>query len=297
MYKAKAKSAGGDSSAVYDVRMTGRAVGRLDLESDLRLALGRNELSLEYQPIMDVATEMPVGFEALLRWRHRDQGLIMPDTFIPIAEETGLILPIGAWVLREALRQVQEWRRSVPAAENFSAAVNVSGRQLVAKDFPEIVEEAILFSGIDPAAVHLEVTETVLMDQPDLPKETLQRLSRLGIGLSIDDFGTGYSSLSYLKWLSARTVKIDRTFVEELGSDPHGATIIELVLGMAGSLNLDVIAEGVESKVQLSELRRLGVRHAQGFLWSKPMPPAPVPSWLTALTAGSPGQEPSPHVR
>ncbi|WP_436065189.1 sensor domain-containing protein [Arthrobacter sp. LjRoot14] len=293
----KAKSAGGDSSAVYDVRMTGRAVGRLDLESDLRLALSRNELSLDYQPIMDVATEMPVGFEALLRWRHRDHGLIMPDTFIPIAEETGLILPIGAWVLREALRQVQEWRSSVPAAENFSAAVNVSGRQLVAKDFPEIVEEAILFSGIDPAAVHLEVTETVLMDQPDLPKETLQRLSRLGIGLSIDDFGTGYSSLNYLKWLSARTVKIDRTFVEELGSDPHGATIIELVLGMAGSLNLDVIAEGVQSKVQLSELRRLGVRHAQGFLWSKPMPPASVPSWLTALTAGNPGQKPSPHVR
>ncbi|MFF1382181.1 EAL domain-containing protein [Arthrobacter sp. NPDC058288] len=284
----RAKSAGGDSSAVYDVRMTGRAAGRLDLESDLRLALGRGELSLNYQPIMDVATGSPIGFEALLRWHHPEHGLVMPDTFIPIAEETGLILPIGAWVLHEAVRQVQEWRRDLLGAENFSAGVNISGRQLVAKDFPDVVEAAILASGIDPAAVHLEVTETVLMDQPDLPKATLHRLARLGVGLSIDDFGTGYSSLSYLKWLSARTLKIDRTFVDELGR-PHGATIIELVLGMAGSLNLDVIAEGVETSHQLSELRRLGVRHAQGFLWSKPMPPERVPAWLAALPRTNPG--------
>lgn len=162
-------------------------------------------------------------------------------TFIPVAEETGLILPIGTWVPQEALRQVQQWRRELPGAENVWAAVNISRRQLVAKDFPGVVEAAIAASGIDPAAVHLEITETVLMDQPDLPKETLQRLSRLGVGLSIDDFGTGYSSLSYLKWLSARTLKIDRTFVEELGSDPHGATIIELVLGMADSMQLQVI--------------------------------------------------------
>jgi diguanylate cyclase (GGDEF)-like protein/PAS domain S-box-containing protein len=281
----RAKSAGGDSSAVYDVRMTGHAAGRLNLESDLRLALERGELSLNYQPIIDIASEKPVGFEALLRWNHPVHGSIPPDTFIPVAEETGLILPIGTWVLREALSQVQQWRRELHGAEHFSAAVNISGRQLVAKDFPDLVETAILAAGIDPAAVHLEVTETVLMDQPDLPKETLHRLSGLGLGLSIDDFGTGYSSLSYLKWLSARTLKIDRTFVEELGSDPHGATIVELVLGMAASLNLEVIAEGVENKDQLSELHRLGVRLAQGFLWSKPLPPERVPAWLAALPA------------
>ena len=276
----RAKSAGGDSSAIYDVRMTGRATGRLDLESDLRLALERNELSLNYQPIIDVSTQEAVGFEALLRWHHHEHGPIMPDAFIPIAEETGLILPIGAWVLRESLRQVQQWRTQVPGAENFTAAVNISGRQLVTGDFPDIVEAAIRDTGIDPAAVHLEITETVLMDQPDLPKETLQRLARLGVGLSIDDFGTGYSSLSYLKWLSARTLKIDRTFVEELGTDPHGATIIELVLGMAESLRLDVVAEGVETAVQLAELRRLGVRLAQGYLWSKPLPAERIPAWL-----------------
>ncbi|WP_259678134.1 bifunctional diguanylate cyclase/phosphodiesterase [Arthrobacter oryzae] len=249
----------------------------------MRLALGRGELSLNYQPIMDVAAESPVGFEALLRWHHRDHGLIPPETFIPIAEETGPILPIGAWVLHEALRQVQEWRRDLMAADSLSAAVNISGRQLVSKDFPNVVEEAILASGIDPDAVHLEVTETVLMNQPDLPEETLQRLHGLGVGLSIDDFGTGYSSLSYLRWLSARTLKIDRTFVHELGRNPHGASLIELVTGMADSLDLDVIAEGVETREQLSELRRLGVRRAQGFLWSEPMPSESVPAWLAGF--------------
>lgn len=289
----RAKSAGGDSSAVYDVRMTGRAAGRLDLESDLRLALKRGEFSLDYQPIVDLGTEATVGFEALLRWHHSEHGLITPDTFIPIAEETGLIVPIGTWVLQEALRQVQGWRGQLNGARRISAAVNISGRQFVAVDFPDVVEAAIQAAGIDAGAVHLEITETVLMDQPDLPKQTLQRLHALGVGLSIDDFGTGYSSLSYLKWLSARTLKIDRTFVEELGRGPHGATIIELVLGMADTLHLDVIAEGVETVDQLTELRRLGVRYAQGYLWSQPLPPERVPAWLEHLPGLSPQPEPA----
>lgn len=278
----RAKSAGGDSSAVYDVMMAGRATGRLDLESDLRHALERAEFTLDYQPIVDVGNGRTVGFEALLRWHHREHGLIAPDTFIPIAEETGLIVPIGTWVLREAFRQVQQWRSQLKGAEDLSAAVNISGRQFLAPNFTDVVEAAIRAAGIDPGAVNLEITETVLMDQPDLPEETLQRLHHVGVGLSIDDFGTGYSSLSYLRWLSARTLKIDRTFVEELGRGPHGATIIELVLGMAESLNLDVIAEGVETPEQLAELRRLGIRHAQGFYWSRPMPPERIPSWLEA---------------
>ncbi|MFF1253001.1 EAL domain-containing protein [Pseudarthrobacter sp. NPDC058329] len=276
----RAKSAGGDSSVVYDVLMAGRATGRLDLESDLRHALERGEFSLDYQPIIHVSDGRTVGFEALLRWHHPDHGLIAPDTFIPIAEETGLIVPIGTWVLREAFRQVQLWRSQLKGAENLSAAVNISGRQFLAPKFTDIVEAAIRAAGIDPGAVNLEITETVLMDQPDLPKETLQRLHSLGVGLSIDDFGTGYSSLSYLRWLSARTLKIDRTFVEELGRGPHGATIIELVLGMAESLSLDVVAEGVETPEQLAELCRLGIPHAQGYYWSRPMPPERIPAWL-----------------
>ncbi|MBT2568180.1 EAL domain-containing protein [Arthrobacter sp. ISL-85] len=279
----RAKSAGGDSSAVYDARMTGRAAGRLNLESDLRHALEQREFFLEYQPIVELCTGTTVGFEALLRWHHSEQGLVMPDTFIPIAEETGLIIPIGTWVLQEALQQVQDWRAAVSGAEGIFVAVNISGRQLIAPDFPDIVEAAIGDTGIEPGAVHLEITETVLMDQPDLPRETLKRLHALGVGLSIDDFGTGYSSLSYLKWLSARTLKIDRTFIEELGRGPHGATIIELVLGMARSLKLDVIAEGVETSDQLSELRRLGVPHGQGFLWSNPLAPDRIRGWFARL--------------
>ena len=278
MYQAKA--AGGDGSVVYDSRTTGQAAGRLDLQSDLRVALERDELFLVYQPIIELDTEQTVGFEALLRWHHGEHGLIMPDTFISIAEETGLIVPIGTWVLNEALAQVQRWRSTVPGAGNLWAAVNISARQLVAPDFPDIVHAAALAAGIDPAAVNLEITETVLMEQPELPSETLHRLRDLGVGLSIDDFGTGYSSLSYLKWMSARTLKIDRSFVEVLGTDPQGASIIELILGMARTLDLVVIAEGVETHDQLAELRRLGVRHAQGYLWSKPMPADQVTAWL-----------------
>jgi diguanylate cyclase (GGDEF)-like protein/PAS domain S-box-containing protein len=280
MYEAKA--AGGDGSVVYDSRTTRQAAGRLDLQSDLRGALEREELFLEYQPIIELESEQAVGFEALLRWRHGEHGLIMPDTFISIAEETGLIVPIGTWVLNEALAQVQQWRSTVPGAGSLAAAVNISARQLVAPDFPDIVHAAARAAGIDPAAVNLEITETVLMEQPELPLEILQRLLDLGVGLSIDDFGTGYSSLSYLKWMSARTLKIDRSFVEVLGSDPHGASIIELILGMARTLDLMVIAEGVETPDQLAELRRLGVRHAQGYLWSKPMPANQVTAWLNS---------------
>ncbi|MDQ0680919.1 diguanylate cyclase (GGDEF)-like protein/PAS domain S-box-containing protein [Arthrobacter pascens] len=289
MYEAKA--AGGDGSMVYDSRTTGQAAGRLDLQSDLRVALERDELFLEYQPIIELDTERAVGLEALLRWQHGEHGLIMPDTFISIAEETGLIVPIGTWVLNKALAQVQRWRSTVPGAGNLSAAVNISARQLVAPDFPEIVHAAARAAGIDPAAVNLEITETVLMEQPELPLEILHRLHDLGVGLSIDDFGTGYSSLSYLKWMSARTLKIDRTFVEVLGSDPNGASIIELILGMARTLDLVVIAEGVETHDQLAELRRLGVRHAQGYLWSKPMPAGRVPDWLQSGTV--PTEEPA----
>ena len=289
----RAKSAGGDASVVYHSRMTQRASGRLDLESDLRLALDREELCLYYQPIMDLEAGVPLGFEELLRWQHPVHGLLTPDRFVPIAEETGLIVPIGTWLLKETMNQVQQWRTDLAEGADLTAAVNISGRQLVAEDFPDIVETAIRQTGIDPSAVNLEITETVLMDEPDLPKETLQRLYHMGVGLSIDDFGTGYSSLSYLKWLSARTLKIDRTFVQELAVDPRAGTVIELVVGMANSLKLDVIAEGVETESQLRELRRLGVTRAQGFIWSKPIPAKQVPALLSGFPALKKRQAPA----
>ncbi|MBX7443354.1 MULTISPECIES: EAL domain-containing protein [unclassified Arthrobacter] len=276
----RAKSGGGDASVIYDPHMRRRASGRLRLESDLRLALGRSELSLHYQPIIDLTTGGVAGFEALLRWNHPEHGMIKPAAFIPIAEETGLIVPIGTWVLQEALRQVQQWRSRIPGAGHLTVAVNISGRQLVADDFPDVVKAAISAAGIDPGAVDLEITETILMEEPDLPRDTLPRLNEFGVGLSLDDFGTGYSSLGYLKWLTARVVKIDRTFIQELGRQPHAATVIELVLGMAQSLKFDVIAEGVETSAQAAELHRLGVGLAQGYYWSKPLPADEVPAWL-----------------
>lgn len=285
-----AKNAGGDRTEVYDLEPTNdpeQAMARLDMESGLRTALERGQLHLEYQPIIDLASGNTVGFEALLRWAHPSHGMIPPDSFIPVAEETGLIVPIGAWVMNQALAQTQRWRESVPGAEDLSIAVNISVRQLLDPGFLEVVHGAITGSGIDPAAVSLEITESVLMEQEQLPMDTLRALHAQGIRLSIDDFGTGYSSLSYLKWLFARVLKIDRTFIEELGNDPHGATLIELILGTARSYGLDVIAEGVETQAQLDELIRLGVPKAQGYLWHHPMPAAHVPGWVTASRTGA----------
>lgn len=295
-----AKTAGGDRTEVYDLEpVTHLSPGkqvmpRLDLESDLRTALERGQMSLEYQPIIDLAGGNPIGFEALLRWIHPSHGMIPPDSFIPVAEETGLIVPIGTWVMNQALTQAQRWRESVQGMENLSIAVNISVRQLLDPGFLDVVFQAIFDSGIDPAAVSLEITESVLMEQGRLPLDTLRELDAQGIRLSIDDFGTGYSSLSYLKWLFARILKIDRTFIEELGNDPQGATLIELILGTARSYGLDVIAEGVETQAQLDELIRLGVPKAQGYFWHRPMPGADVPRWAQSRTgSGVSAAEPS----
>lgn len=287
MYAAKA--AGGDRAEIFDLEPQEGGIPRLDLESGLRQALERNELSVVYQPIVDLVTEQTVGMEALLRWRHGVHGLIDPQTFIPIAEETGLIVPIGEWVLRRALAQADTWRRTVPGAEKLAISVNISVRQLTVPDFAAAVRRAVAEAGIDPGSVSLEITESVLMEQAQLPMEALRELHAQGIRLSIDDFGTGYSSLSYLRWLFARVLKIDKTFVDELGQNPQGATLIELILGTARSYGLDVIAEGVETPAQVCELRRLGVPYAQGYHWHAPMPPEEVPDWILGRKV-SPGR-------
>lgn len=281
-----AKTAGGDRTEVYDLEPVKQGMARLDLESDLRTAMERGQMHLEYQPIIELVSGETAGFEALLRWVHPSQGMIPPDSFIPVAEETGLIVPMGAWVMNQALTQAQRWRESEPGMENTSIAVNISVRQLLDPGFLDVVYQAICDSRIDPAAISLEITESVLMEQGRLPLETLRELNAQDIRLSIDDFGTGYSSLSYLKWLFARSLKIDRIFVEELGNDPQGATLIELILGMARSYGLDVIAEGVETQAQLDELLRLGVPKAQGYFWHHPMPAAEVPGWVTRTRTG-----------
>ena len=279
----QAKNAGGDRSAVRDSRTQAAATARLNLESDLRLALDRNELRLHYQPVIDLKTGTPVGFEALLRWEHPTHGLLQPASFISLAEDSGLIVPIGGWVLNQALQQTQQWRNTLPGAKDLTVSVNVSVRQLQDLRFVDTVRDALRTTGISPAAVTLEITESVLMDQSELPTAIIQGLHACGVGLAIDDFGTGYSSLSHLRWLAAHTLKIDKSFVSELGyKDPSSASIIELILGMARVLNLSVIAEGVETPAQLNELRKLGVRHAQGYLWCEPLPAHEVPQQLQA---------------
>ena len=294
----QAKNAGGDGIAVRDARTLATATARLNLESDLRLALDRNELRLHYQPVIDLKTGGTIGFEALLRWEHPTHGLLQPASFISLAEDSGLIVPIGEWVLNQALQQTQQWRNTLPGAEDLTISVNVSVRQLQDLRVVDTVRDALRTTGISPAAVTLEITESVLVDRSELPTAIIQGLHACGVGLAIDDFGTGYSSLSQLRWLSADTLKIDRSFVSELGyKDPSSASIIELILGMARVLNLSVIAEGVETTAQLTELRRLGVRHAQGYLWCAPLPAHEIPKQLQARTVTAIAQGPAPRRR
>ncbi len=282
MYRAKQDGRG--EPVVFDEEMHRSAKLRLDIGSELPRVIERGELEVFYQPIMDVASGRPVGAEALLRWRHPKHGLINPEVFIPVAEETGLIVPIGRWVLDAALAQAQRWRGSIEGAAGFGIAVNLSARQLQDAKIYCTVAEAIETAGIDPSAVELEMTESVLMQNVGQSLETLTNLRSLGVGLSIDDFGTGYSSLSYLRRFPVTTLKIDRSFVDELdGSDIHGRPIVEAITMLAHALSLGVVAEGVETEKELGVLRELQVNHAQGYFWSRPIPAADFEQWLRSF--------------
>jgi diguanylate cyclase (GGDEF)-like protein len=277
----RAKSRGRARSVTFDETMYRQASARLDTESGLRRALDRGELRVYYQPIVDTRTEEPTGFEALVRWEHPERGLVSPAEFIPVAEETGLIVPIGEWVLAEALAQTQTWRTELPGAADFTIAVNLSASQLLSPALLRSVSTALATSGIPASAVHLEITESVVMNDVERSIATLQALRSRGVALAVDDFGTGYSSLSYLRQLPVTTLKIDRSFVDELGEDSeHGRSIVDAIISLARAMGLNVVAEGVETRGQLSALQRLRADRAQGYLWSKPLPAADVPAWL-----------------
>jgi diguanylate cyclase (GGDEF)-like protein len=279
----RAKSRGHARSVTFDDAMHRQASARLDTESGLRQALDRGELRVFYQPIVDVRTELATGFEALVRWEHPERGLVSPAEFIPVAEETGLIVPIGEWVLTEALAQMQTWRTELPGAGNLTIAVNLSAFQLLAPDLLSCVSGALTDSGIPASAVHLEVTESVVMDDVERSIATLQSLRTIGVALAVDDFGTGYSSLSYLKQLPVTTLKIDRSFVDGLDGDgEYDPSIVDAIISLARAMALNVVAEGVETRGQLDALQRLRADRAQGYLWAKPLPAADVPAWLAA---------------
>jgi len=271
-----AKTSGKSRVAVFDPAMRARAIARLEIETDLRQALTSGELVIHYQPEIDLRTEEIVGFEALVRWQHPRYGLVPPLDFIPIAEETGLIGPLGAWVLEEACSQMRRWHSAFPELSKLSISINLSGKQLTSKDLIRDVEQALQISGLPPECLDLEITESVLMEDTEAAIETLLILKRLGIGLQIDDFGTGYSSLSYLHRLPFDTLKIDRSFVHLLDAEEEGIEIVRTIMALARSLKMSVVAEGVENRTQLSCLRKMGCRFGQGNHFFEPLDAAAV---------------------
>ncbi len=268
MYRAKDR--GRARWELFDNAMRASAVDRLDIETALRRALERHELRVYYQPIIELTTGAIDGIEALLRWEHPERGLLNPDDFITVAEETGLIVPIGAWVLDQACRQVQRWQASVPQLPPLRVSVNLSGRQLGHTNLVSDVSSVLAETGIDPGLVELEITESVLMDDVDMSQETLSQLHSLGVKLVVDDFGTGYSSLSYLRRFPVDILKVDRSFIEELDEDNGDSAIVTAIITLAHTLGLSAVAEGVETAGQLARLRELGCDRAQGFHMARP---------------------------
>jgi len=276
-----AKSLGKARHEVFDRAMHARAMNLLQLETDLRHALKRDEFLLHYQPIVSLETGAIHGFEALIRWQHPKHGFISPAEFIPIAEETGLILQIGQWVLREACRQMREWQEQVPATSSLSISVNLSSRQFTQPDLIERITQVLRETGLSPNSLRLEITETVVMENIETAATMLKQLQALGVELSIDDFGTGYSSLSYLHRFPSSTLKIDRSFIGRMMDQSENVEIVRTIAVLAQNLNMSVVAEGVETQEQVTQLSELGCEYAQGFFFFKPMNASAIAEVLT----------------
>jgi predicted signal transduction protein with EAL and GGDEF domain len=276
----QAKEAGRARYAIFDTAMSEAALERAALEAELRQALDRDELALHYQPKVDLASGRVTGLEGLVRWQHPTRGLLPPGVFIPLAEETGLIRPLGLWVLAEACRQARRWHDADPL-HSLVVSVNVSAVQLRQADFVPTVARILAETGVAPACIQLEITESVLMLDADRAAAVLKALKELGLGLALDDFGTGYSSLGYLKRFPIDTVKIDRAFVGGLGRDPEDTAIVRAVIGLAHTLGLHVVAEGVETEDNLHRLRELGCELGQGYHFARPLPADEVDALLS----------------
>lgn len=265
-----AKSRGGAHTQVYHDDLHRRARSLFRLETDLRKAVDRSELELHYQPLIDLQSGALMGFEALARWRHKERGYVSPAEFIPLAEETGLIIPIGRWALEEACRQLSEWRREFGSAvDHLSVGVNVSGIQFARDDLASVVTEALNKSGLPGDRLKLEITESAIVENPDLANQVLRQLKDLNICLALDDFGTGYSSLSYLQRFPIDILKIDRSFIADMLAVQDNYKIVKVILSLARNLGKETVAEGIETEAQASTLRSLGCQQGQGFLYAK----------------------------
>jgi predicted signal transduction protein with EAL and GGDEF domain len=271
MYRAKDQGRG--RTELFDAELRTGAAARVEIEAALRGGIDRGELRIFYQPQYSLRTSALVGMEALVRWQHPDLGLVSPMEFIPVAEESGLIVATGAYVLDEACRQVREWEERFPASAAMEIHVNLSARQFAQPDLVHQVAGALSRAGVSPGRLCLEITESVLMDDVESTMATLVELRALGVKVGVDDFGTGYSSLSYLKRLPVDVLKIDKSFVARLGEDMVDSAIVSSVVNLARSLGIAVVAEGVETDQQRLELRALGCPVAQGYYFSRPLSP------------------------
>jgi EAL domain-containing protein (putative c-di-GMP-specific phosphodiesterase class I) len=265
----RAKESGKARYEIFDQEMHVRNMNLLQVETDLRHAVERNEFEVVYQPIVDLDTGGVSEFEALIRWRHPVHGLVGPNEFINVAEETGLIIPIGRWILDEACRQVVEWQRRFDL--DLSISVNLSAKQLMHPALTSEVNDVLTETGLRPSNLKLEVTESTVMEHSEKSLKVLSDLDRLGVALSTDDFGTGYSSLSYLQKFPFERLKIDRSFVKVMDDDAKSGAIVKTILMLGENLGIEVVAEGIETAAQLDKLRQLGCRAGQGYLFSRPV--------------------------
>jgi predicted signal transduction protein with EAL and GGDEF domain len=268
----RAKAEGRASFEVFDHTMRRQAVERLQLETDLRRAMEREEFIVHYQPIISLATGSVSGVEALLRWQHPGRGLVAPNEFIPLAEDSGLICPIGLWVFRQACDQLRKWRALDPPTPSLTVAVNFSPRQLAQQDLPERLADIAEQHDVPTSMLEIEITEGTMMADPQEARALLERLRHRGFRVSIDDFGTGYSSLASLQNFPMDRLKLDRSFLSGVAND-EGGRIVQTVIALARHLNADVVAEGVESVTQLERLREMDCEFAQGFYFFKPVEP------------------------
>jgi diguanylate cyclase (GGDEF)-like protein len=275
----QAKDAGKNTHRFFDLKMNVDSVESVIMRSNLKYALDRHEFVLHYQPQVDMQTGNVTGVEALIRWNHPELGLIMPGSFIAIAEDSGLVVPMGEWVIREACQQAVAWQKA--GLPNMVMAVNLSALQFKRGNLEDTLVSALLDSGLDPSLLELELTESILIKDTDHVLQTVRRLKNLGLKLSIDDFGTGYSSLAYLKKFAVDKIKIDQSFVRDLANDSENTAIVKAIIQMAHSLNLKTIAEGVEDETTLQHLRIHHCDEAQGYFFAKPMPAEMLAQYVT----------------
>jgi diguanylate cyclase (GGDEF)-like protein/PAS domain S-box-containing protein len=283
MYSAKA---GGKARCeIFDAAMRERSVARLQLETDMRRAIERQEFCLHYQPIQTMEGERLLGFEALVRWQHPQRGLLSPMEFIPVAEETGLIVLLGEWVLREACRQMKAWQEQFPSNPPLMVSVNLSCKQFLQTDLAARVEKVLKEVGLDPRSLKLEITESAIVDDPESAAAMLERLRDMGIHVGLDDFGTGYSSLNYLHRFPIDTLKIDRSFVRQMLEADENLQVVQSIVALAHNLSMDVIAEGVETDAQRHQLVALNCEYGQGFFFSRPVDSAAAEALLETRRA------------